>query len=702
MSTPPTPSARTPNRLIHSTSPYLLQHARNPVDWWPWCPEALAEAVRSQRPILLSVGYSACHWCHVMEKESFEDENIAAVMNKDFICIKVDREERPDVDHLYQTVVQLMSGSGGWPLTAFLTPEAQPFFAGTYFPPQPRYGRPGFFQLLRRISQVWAEEREGVMENVAQLMAGLEKVNESSPGMEGALSSSLPGDAVRTMAGRFDHSRGGFGHHPKFPNATALELCLRQYLREGGGLGLGMAEKAGDGMAWGGIYDHLGGGFHRYSVDEKWMIPHFEKMLYDNALLPRVYLQLAQITENPLYLQVVRETLAYVKREMTQPEGGFFSSQDADSEGEEGLFFAWDGEEIGKVIQDTQDFQAFTAAYEVSSDGNFEGRNVLHRRREWNEIAHRLGWKEEELHASLSRSRRKLHEVREARIHPSRDDKVLTSWNGLMIGTFAKVAGFLNDSNLLEVARRGADFVLRELRLPDGRLLRSYRQGKAGIPGFLDDYAFLASALLDLYRADGDKGRLVEALALIQQVEERFTDGQGGYYLTDVAGETLIQRPRSLHDQSIPSGVGVHAENLVRLGAMTGDESLARRAETLLHHHQGDLVGHPFGASSLLLAADLFLEGPRVLVVTTPPEHPQGKALLATAAKVFAPDLEILRRTPDEDLAGHPAALVLEGKDARSGQPTAYLCQRFACSRPLHDVDSLAKALKSSGRKTAS
>ncbi|MCK6526431.1 thioredoxin domain-containing protein [Myxococcota bacterium] len=687
--------ARQPNRLIHETSPYLLQHAHNPVRWWPWCEEALAEARRLDRPILLSIGYSACHWCHVMERESFEDESIAGRMNEDFVCVKVDREERPDLDQVYQTVVQAMTGHGGWPLTVFLTPDGRPFFGGTYFPPEPRHGMPGFPQLLDRIADAWRSDREGVVGNVTQLMDALRRIDAPVPGGERREESPLP-EAVARLARGFDTVNGGFGGSPKFPHAVELELMLRASRAPSAAGYRGLVRLALDRMARGGIYDHLGGGFHRYSVDEAWAVPHFEKMLYDNALLPRAYLAGWQATGEAHYARVVRETLAYVRREMTHPQGGFYSSQDADSEGEEGRFFVWTPVEIRAVLGGA-DADLFMAVYGVTRGGNFEGRNVLHVAREPADVAMATGASPAEVEASLARSRAALLAARETRAKPARDEKVVTSWNGLMISAFAEAAAVLGDEPSLAAARDAAEFLWRELRTPDGRLRRTWRDGRARIPAFLDDHTHLAAALLDLYEADFDPLWIERARELMEGADRRFSDGSGGWYLTADDSERLIQRPRSHHDQSIPSGTALGADAALRLAALTGEGRWERRVEAVLERHRGDLLRHPFASASLLGVADRFARSPKQVVVVGGKGAEAVDRLLTPLRQRYEPEVVVAFRDAGAALEGHPAAALLDGKEARDGAATAYVCQRSTCSAPVTSGEGLVALLEGRG-----
>ncbi|RMH04064.1 MAG: thioredoxin domain-containing protein, partial [Nitrospirae bacterium] len=493
-----TPHARKPNRLIHATSPYLLQHAYNPVDWYPWGEEALERARREDKPILLSIGYSACHWCHVMERESFENEEIAALMNEHFICVKVDREERPDLDEIYmQATVAMNQGHGGWPMTVFLTPEQHPIFAGTYFPPTDRWGRPGFATVLKKIAEGWQTDREAIRRSASQFTERLRRSLQALPPLP--VGQAEIDAAVEQFREEFDRRHGGFGSAPKFPPATALSFLLRQYAYTGDLSILEMIRTTLDAMAAGGIYDHVGGGFARYSTDDRWLVPHFEKMLYDNALLARTYTEAFHLTGHPNDQRIARETLDYLLREMTSPEGGFYSATDADSEGVEGKFFVWTPEEIHTIAPSREDAERFCAYYDITPQGNWEGKSIPHTPRSLEAVAQELGCSPEDLADSLARMKPLVYQARLKRVPPGLDDKILTAWNGMAIGALAEAARVFGEPRYLEAACRTARFLLTNLSRPDGGLFRTYRQGKAHLPAYLEDYAYLAEGLLDLY-----------------------------------------------------------------------------------------------------------------------------------------------------------------------------------------------------------
>ncbi len=557
------------NRLQHETSPYLLQHADNPVDWYPWGDEALGKARAEDKPILLSIGYSACHWCHVMEHESFENDEIAGLMNDLFVNVKVDREERPDLDSIYMTAVQAMTGHGGWPMTVFLLPDGTPFYGGTYFPPEDRGQMPGFPRVLASVADAYRSRRADVERSGGQLREMLTRVTARRG--DPTLDTTLLDQATRALLAQIDWQEGGLSGAPKFPQPMAFEFLLRSHARTGEQRPLDAVELTLRKMAEGGIYDQLGGGFHRYSVDAVWLAPHFEKMLYDNALLARLYLQAYLLTRNPLYRRIVEETLEYVCREMTDASGGFYSTQDADSEGEEGKFFLWTPAEIAEVLGQ-EDSRLFCAYFDVTERGNFEHRNILHVGATIEATALMLGVEPDRMQEAISRGRHLLFDRREQRVKPARDEKVLTAWNGLMLRAFAEAGASLDRSQYLEIAVRNADFVLRDLRR-DGRLLRTWKAGRAKLNGYLEDYSHYIDGLISLYEASGEPRWLEEAQSLAHVMLDQFADEeQGGFHDTGRDHEQLISRPKDLFDNAVPSGNSVAAEALQRLSLLTGEE----------------------------------------------------------------------------------------------------------------------------------
>ncbi|HLX59295.1 MAG TPA: thioredoxin domain-containing protein [Ktedonobacteraceae bacterium] len=697
------------NRLILETSPYLLQHAHNPVDWYAWGEEALQRARELDKPILLSVGYSACHWCHVMERESFENEEIADLMNQYFISIKVDREERPDIDAIYMQAVQALTGQGGWPMTMFLMPDGRPFYGGTYFPPRDRhYGSemmPGFPRVLLTMAEAYHKHREQIEEQAQQIADYLQK-RSSTPlagrGGElpiGTLPLEMLGAASRELAAEFDPANGGFGNAPKFPNTMSLEFLLRMHLhRVRGEIGskathpeLDIAETSLRKMANGGIYDQLGGGFHRYSVDAEWLTPHFEKMLYDNALLSRVYLHAYLLTGDAFYRRIVEETLDYIAREMISPEGGFFSTQDADSEGEEGKFFTWTPEEIeaalpGKIAA------LFMRYYDVSQRGNFEGKNILHVAQDAQTVADEAQVTKERLQGALERGRKALFQLREQRVKPGRDEKILTSWNGLMLRSFAEAARFLERADYLEIARRNATFLLGKLRR-NGRILRTYKDGQAKLNGYLEDYTFLADGLLTLYEADFQPRWFVEARHLVDETIRLFADEQnGGFFDTGSDHETLVSRPKDIMDNATPAGNSVAIDVLLRLAAFTGDASYRQRADDYLRSLADIMAQHPQSFGHALGALDFAMSPVKEFAIIGDPQAADTQALLRVINSRFLPNSVLAcadagNNEGDQFIA--PAVPLLEERPARDGKATAYVCQNFACLAPVTTPEEL-------------
>ncbi len=680
---------RKENRLIHETSPYLLQHADNPVDWYPWGEEALEKARAEDKPILLSIGYSSCHWCHVMAHESFEDEDIAQLMNDDFISIKVDREERPDLDTIYMRAVVAMTGRGGWPLTVFLTPEGKPFFGGTCFPAQDRHGLPSFRNVLQSVSQAYRERQDDILSSAQGILAHIVQ-QDVSPGVPGAeLSLTTLDEAVRTLNKRFDRASGGFGAAPKFPQAMSLDFLLRDYHRTGNSQALRIVERSLEKMAKGGIYDQLGGGFHRYSVDNKWLVPHFEKMLYDNALLSRLYLRAYQATGKPLYRRIVEETLEYVLREMTSPEGGFYSAQDADTEGEEGKFFVWTPDQI-KAVLGEEEGALFNQYFSVSEEGNFEGKNVLSIPRYPDVVAHLAGISVERLEDVIARGRQQLFAARGQRVRPGRDEKVITSWNGLMLASLAEAARFLDREEYREAAVRNADFLLRELRR-DSQLLRTYKDGQAKVQGYLEDYASLSDGLLTLYEATFDERWFLEARALANAMLSRFQDqSRAGFYDTD-GEEALITRTRSWEDNAIPSGNSMAADVLLRLGALTAEAGYEQEAVDILRATSHAAARYPSAFGHLLSALNFYLSPPEEIAIVGDPTADDTRALVKVIYGHYRPSKVVALGLPKDD--GETVVPLLAGRSQLQGRATAYVCRRFTCQRPVNTPQELAAQL---------
>jgi uncharacterized protein YyaL (SSP411 family)/aryl-alcohol dehydrogenase-like predicted oxidoreductase len=686
------------NRLARSTSPYLLQHAHNPVDWYPWGEEALARARDEDKPILLSIGYSACHWCHVMAHESFEDEAIAERMNRDFVCVKVDREERPDLDDIYMAATLAMNqGQGGWPMTVFLTPDQEPFFAGTYFPPTDRYGRPGFATLLEKIAGLWRADREGLRAQAGEVAGYLRESARSAPG--GSIGEKELRAARDQLERDFDGRFGGFGGAPKFPPSGALSLLLRCHRRFRDEPALEMARKTLDEMARGGMYDHLGGGFHRYSVDEQWLVPHFEKMLYDNAQLAKAYLEGHQATGDAFYRQVATEILDYVLREMTSPEGGFYSATDADSEGEEGRFFVWTPDEVRAALGDEESARRFCAYYDVSERGNWEGKSILNTSRTGPRVAKSLGVDAEELESGVAAAKARLYQARLKRVPPGLDDKVLTAWNGLMIGALAEGHRTLGDRRYLEAAERAASFVTARLRAGDGRLLRTYREGHAHLAAYLEDYAYLAEGLLDLYEAGGDVRWLREAETLAERTREDFVDEAGGFYSTARGHEALIVRHREGHDGATPNANAVAAHVLARLSFHLGRDDLREEAARAIRAYGKAIARQPRAFARNLAVADLLLEGPVELAFVGAAGAPDLEALRREAGRHYLPNRIVEHARGGSEDAGLP---LLAGKTPVGGRAALYVCRDFACRAPVTDPAGIAEALSEHAAAPAS
>ena len=680
-----------PNRLINETSPYLLQHAHNPVDWYPWGPEALERARSEDMPILLSIGYSACHWCHVMERESFENEDIAALMNESFVSIKVDREERPDLDSIYMTAVQAMTGQGGWPMTVFLTPDGRPFYGGTYFPPEERGGLPGFPRVVQALARAYRENRGEVVQATQRLVGHIRQVSAGVRSRE-PLTADILHQAYGGIAGSFDDRHGGTGLQPKFPQPMVYEFLLRYHLRFESPDALDMVDLTLEKMARGGIYDQLGGGFHRYSTDTYWLVPHFEKMLYDNALLARLYLHAFQTTRKPLYRRVVEETLDYVTREMTHPSGGFYSAQDADSEGVEGKFFVWRPEEITDILG-KEAAEVVNRVYGVTRTGNFEGHSILHVAEPPEKAAGELGMAQPELDALLQASKAALLRARESRVRPARDDKVLTSWNGLMLGAFAEAGAVLDRSDYVSYANQNAKFLLNHLRKGD-RLLRTYREPRAALNGYLEDYAFLVDGLITLHEATFDQDWLREAVALGYGMVDLFWDeGEGLWYDTGRDHEALIVRPRDVSDNATPSGASMATDVLLRLAVITGDSELRRRAAESLRSVRELMSRVPAGAGHWLGALDLYLSSPREIALIGEPAAEATRVLAAEVYREYIPN-RVFVGTDDAETppSGIP---LLAGRGRIDGAPTAYVCRNYVCGLPVTTPSDLARQLLS-------
>ncbi len=684
------------NRLAHETSPYLLQHKDNPVDWYPWGPEAFARAHQEDKPLLVSIGYSSCHWCHVMEHESFEDEAIASLMNERFINVKVDREERPDLDAIYMTAVQAMTGHGGWPLNVFLTPEGVPFYGGTYWPPEDRQGLPAFRKVLLAVSDAYQERRDEVLQSAEQIRSFLKAASQGTP-RPGDLRPEILDQAVAELWRSFDRQHGGFGGAPKFPQPSVLEFLLRYHRRTNDERAARMVRVTLDRMASGGMHDQIGGGFHRYAVDASWLVPHFEKMLYDNAQLARLYLDAFRAFGDERYRQVATATLDYVAREMTSPEGGFYAAQDADSEGHEGRFYVWTPEEIESVLG-TADAEIVSRYFGVTQKGNFEwGRSILHEARTAEDVAAEFGVPIEEVVARISEAKGRLLAAREQRVHPGRDDKVLTSWNGMMLRAFAEASRALERPDYREIAVRNASFLLTHLRAGN-RLFHSYKDGVAKVNGFLEDHAHLIEGLLALYEATFERRWLEEAVYLAQQMIDEFADEAGtGFFDTGKHHEELVTRPREVQDGATPSGNAVAVSVLLRLATMTGKSDWQRRAIVTLQTMARPMVEHPLGFGRWLSALAGYLGTPREVVIAGERSDPAVDRLAHVVYRRYEPDAVLALADPAEPELGARFPLVAN-RPVQHGRATAYVCERFACLPPVTEpVDLLIQLEQGTG-----
>jgi uncharacterized protein YyaL (SSP411 family) len=672
------------NKLINETSPYLLQHAHNPVDWYAWGDEAFTRAKAEDKPVLVSIGYSACHWCHVMEHESFENEETAAIMNENFVNIKVDMEERPDVDRIYMDFVQMTTGSGGWPLNVFLSPEKLPFFGGTYFPPDNRYNMPSFQRVLTSVADAWATKREDLLHSANEVLGEMRRVGLTEISGESLAKDQLD-TAFQSFVRYFDAVNGGFGGAPKFPPAMGLEFLLRYYHRTKNENALEIVTKTANKMAHGGIYDQLGGGFHRYTVDAIWLTPHFEKMLYDNAQLARLYLHVFQATKDEFYKRIAVETLEYIKREMTHEKGGFYSSQDADSEGVEGKFFVWTPAEIEEILGE-EDAQIFNFYYDVSEEGNFEEKNILNVENTMAETAEVLKITSERLQEVLEAGREKLFLEREKRIKPFRDEKVLTAWNGLMLATFAEASAILESRDYLDIARKNADFILANLQ-KEGYLLRTWKDGQAKLNAYLEDYANFADGLTELFQVSGEIKYLREAKRLADLLITEFWDEEsGGFFFTANNHEELIVRKKDYFDNATPSGNSVAADVLLKLAKLTGEEKYERFAVTVLRLVAAQVRRYPNGFGRVLSTLEFYFNPAKEIVILGDSDE-----LKSEIWRDFLPNKVVVLA----ENAGENAEIIplLQERSLIDGKPTAYVCENFACQRPVTTAEELREQL---------
>jgi uncharacterized protein YyaL (SSP411 family) len=692
------------NHLIFEKSPYLLQHAENPVNWYPWGPEAFKKAQTEDKPVFLSIGYSTCHWCHVMERESFEDPEVAVLMNDVFVSIKVDREERPDIDNVYMMVCQMLTGSGGWPLNIMMTPEKKPFYAATYIPRETRYGRVGMLDLIPRVKDMWETRRSEVLGSANDITEGLSSVTKRT--LSEATPEALDDSALRLtyeqLAERYDEEYAGFGDAPKFPTPHNILFLLRYWRRTGNQTALDMVEKTLQQMRRGGIYDHVGYGFHRYSTDSHWLVPHFEKMLYDQALLAMAYIEAYQVMGKDEYGKTAREIFTYVLRDMMRPGGGFYSAEDADSEGVEGKFYVWSLQEVRQILEPAE--AALVAkVFNMRKDGNFTeeatrkrtGKNILHLKKSAGEVASDLKVTEQALQKRLNKTLNKLLIHREARVHPHKDDKILTDWNGLMIAALAKGAQVLDEPQYAEAARSAAGFVLKTMRAKDGRLLHRYRDGQTAIAANVDDYAFLIWGLLELYEATFEVGHLETALALNTDFIAHFWDGEGGgFYFTPDDGEELLVRQKEIYDGAIPSGNSVAIVNLLRLARMTGNPDLEKKAERIGAVFSANVREAP-SAHTLFMAGVDFGIGPSYeVVIVGNPEATDTREMIQKLRRPFIPNKVVLLRSPDRSGPGvERLAEFTKHQTAIDNKATAYVCLNYNCKLPTTDAAEMLELL---------
>ena len=688
------------NRLIAEKSPYLLQHAHDPVDWYPWVPEAFEKACKENKPIFLSIGYSTCHWCHVMERESFGDLEVAKLMNEVFVSIKVDREERPDIDSIYMATCQMLTGGGGWPLTIIMTPDKKPFFAGSYFPKESRFGRVGMLELISSIKDIWTTRRNEVLNSADRITTTLKQVSKISPG-EGLDESALK-IAYEQLAEAFDEQHGGFSSAPKFPTPHNLLFLLRYWKRTGNEKALEMVEKTLQAMRRGGIYDHVGFGFHRYSTDSQWLLPHFEKMLYDQAMLAMAYTEAYQATGKEEYGKTAREIFAYVLRDMTAPEGGFYSAEDAESEGEEGKFYLWTQEEIHRVLE-REEADLIAKVFNIEKEGNLRdaitgqktGTNILHLKKSLKELASDLKISEEDLQNRLEAARRKFFTTRERRIRPHKDDKILTNWNGLMIAAFAKGAQVFNEPKYSEAATRAVDFIVKNMRRSDGRLSHRYRDGQASIPAYVDDYAFLIWGLIELYETSFEVNYLRTAFELNRDLLKHFWDYKdGGFYFTGEDAESPLTRRKEIYDGAIPSGNSVAMLDLLRLSRMTADSELEDKAAKIGRAFSKNVKQLPSAHTQFMVAVDFGVGPSHEVVIVGDPQAKDTGATLKAIRKHFIPNKVLLLR-PSEQESPDIVRLAEFTKHLSSinGRATVYVCLNYTCKLPTTDINKMLKLL---------
>jgi uncharacterized protein YyaL (SSP411 family) len=686
-----------PNKLINEKSPYLLQHAHNPVNWFPWSDEAFEKARSEDKPIFLSIGYSTCHWCHVMEKESFEDEQVAKLMNDSFISIKIDREERPDIDGIYMSVCQMMTGSGGWPLTIIMTPDKKPFFAGTYFPKHNRFNRIGMLELVPKIFEVWKSDREKINKSANEIISSLSQTNKSNNDVK--IDESIFEKAFSEFDRIYDDQWGGFGNAPKFPSPHNLMFLLRYWKRFNNSKALEIVEKTLTQMRYGGIYDHIGFGFARYSTDPKWLVPHFEKMLYDQAMLVMAYTETYLATKNAFYKKTAEEILEYVLRDMTHSEGGFFSAEDADSEGEEGKFYLWDADELRNIL-DKDELDIAVKIFTVKEAGNWvdeskgmmPGTNILHLSKSNQEYAKEFNLTNDELSKKIATIRKKLFEYREKRIHPYKDDKILTDWNGLMISALAKAAQAFDDQKFSDAAVKAFRFIEKHLAQNEGRLLHRFRDGESGLPAHIDDYAFMINASIDLYETTFDIKYLERAIEWNNILIDEFWDKElKGFFFTSSKSENLITRQKEIYDGAIPSGNSVALLNMIRLSRFTGNADYEQKASQLIESFSGSIMKSPSVFSQFLIGLDFYFGPSDEIVISTPDENKLVAEALSFIRCIFRPNKAVILNISDKSEGIKKTIPFVNDMNARNGKTTFFVCRNFVCNSPVFNIDEFKK-----------
>jgi uncharacterized protein YyaL (SSP411 family) len=694
------------NKLIDEKSPYLLQHAENPVDWFPWGEEAFKKARTENKPIFLSIGYSTCHWCHVMEEESFKDLEVAKLLNNTFISIKVDKEERPDIDSIYMSVCHMITGGGGWPLTIIMTPDKKPFFAATYIPKETRFGRSGLLEIIPKINGLWTKQRDDLLFSANQITMALQQIPDRKQGK--LLDVSTLKLTFNQLKKNFDRIHGGFGRAPKFPTPHNLLFLLRYWKRSGDGKALEMVEKTLHEMRLGGIYDHIGFGFHRYSTDAHWLLPHFEKMLYDQALLSIAYIEAYQATGNEEFAKTAKEILNYVQRDMTAPSGGFYSAEDADSEGEEGKFYLWSMDEINKILG-SEEAEMVIKIFNCEKDGNYidpmiankTGYNILHTKKTIKELTSDFNISTIELEMRMETARQKLFHYRDARIHPHKDDKILTDWNGLMIAAFAKGAQVFDDPNYLENAEKAVEFIFQNLLKSNGRLLHRYRDGESAVLAYLDDYAFFIWGLIELYEATFNEKYLKYAVDLNKKMLSHFWDDDvGGLYFTADDAEELILRQKEIYDGAIPSGNSISILNLLRLSKMTGDQNLEKKAESLQRAFSEDIKNLPLGHTQLMVGLDYAIGPSFEVVIEGDPKSKETQEMLKAIRSNFIPNKIVHQKSKKNEMWKTFNLPDLTSKQSETEKKTkAYVCVNYSCQEPTSSVSRMLELLKSKGHE---